>query len=286
MGKSLKTIGPAAFWGCTGIKSIIIPESVTSIEQDAFEWCSNLAEITIPNSVESIGKSAFEGCSALTSITLPNSITKIECRTFEYCDKLTSVTIPNSVTNIEYDAFSSCPELASVIIPESVKSIGSASFNHCNGLTSVTNLSKTPQEIEEYTFTTFGDLHVLPRCKAAYEEADYWKNFNIIEDAVALTPEMIMDMIDAIGNVEHSNVCKAKIDDARSAYDALTKEQQALVKNYATLLEAEDIYSKIDVTGITNVNTNTAVKNGKYIVNGKIQIIRNGKIYDVNGLAK
>jgi hypothetical protein len=172
------------------------------------------------------------------------------------------------------------------MIPESVKSIGSASFLDCKGLTSVTNLSKTPQEIEKNTFTTFGDLHVLPGCKAAYEAADYWKNFNIIEDAVILTPEMIMDMIDAIGNVEHSNVCKAKIDDARSAYDALTKEQQALVKNYATLLEAEDIYSKIDVTGITNVNTNTAVKNGKYIVNGKIQIIRNGKIYDVNGLAK
>ena len=132
--------------------------------------------------------------------------------------------------------FYTCFELASVIIPESVKSIGDASFSNCNGLTSVTNLSKTPQEIEKNTFTTFGDLHVLPGCKAAYEAADYWKNFNIIEDAVILTPEMIMDMIDAIGNVEHSNVCKAKIDDARSAYDALTKEQQALVKNYATIL--------------------------------------------------
>ena len=205
---------------------------------------------------------------------------------YEYCENLASVTLPNSVASIGDDAFEYCHELSSIMIPESVKSIGSASFLDCKGLTSVTNLSKTPQEIEKNTFTTFGDLHVLPGCKAAYEAADYWKNFNIIEDAVILTPEMIMDMIDAIGNVEHSNVCKAKIDDARSAYDALTKEQQALVKNYATLLKAEDIYSKIDVTGITNVNTNTAVKNGKYIVNGKIQIIRNGKIYDVNGLAK
>lgn len=167
-----------------------------------------------------------------------------------------------------------------------MKSIGDASFSNCNGLTSVTNLSKTPQEIEEYTFTTFGDLHVLPGCKAAYEAADYWKNFNIIEDAIALTPEIIMNLIDAIGNVEYSDACKAKIDEARSAYDALTKEQQALVKNYDVLLEAEQSYSKIDVTGIADVNTNTATKNGKYVVNGKIQIIRNGKIYGVNGLAK
>ena len=199
---------------------------------------------------------------------------------------MTSITIPNSVTSIGDWVFFDCPELTSVIIPESVKSIGSAAFSNCKGLTSVTNLSKTPQEIEEYTFTTFGDLHVLPGCKAAYEAADYWKEFNIIEDAVALTPEMSMDLIDAIGNVDNSNACKAKIDDARSAYNSLTKEQQALVKNYSVLLEAEHIYSTIDVTGIANVNTNTAVKNGKYIVNGKIQIIRNGKIYSVNGLAK
>ena len=76
------------------------------------------------------------------------------------------------------------------------------------------------------------------------------------------------------------------IERVKADYVVIVPSYMVFAQNYATLLEAEDIYSKIDVTGITNVNTNTAVKNGKYIVNGKIQIIRNGKIYDVNGLAK
>ncbi len=113
--------------------------SVTSIGNYAFEECSGLTSVTIPNSVTSIGSKAFNYC-GLTSVTIPNSVTSIGSRAFYYCG-LTSVTIPNSVTSIGSGAFSLCRGLTSVTIGNSVTSIGSQAFNGCNYLKTVYNLS-------------------------------------------------------------------------------------------------------------------------------------------------
>ena len=135
---SVTSIGTEAFYGCSGLTSINIPNSVRSIGDYAFRGCSGLTSITIPNSVTSIGRYAFYGCSGLTSVTIPNSVTSIGVQTFYGCSGLTSATIPNSVTSIGKDAFRGCSGLSSVIIPESVTSIGEGAFEDCSALTSVT----------------------------------------------------------------------------------------------------------------------------------------------------
>ena len=131
-------ISDYAFSGCSSLKSITIPDSVTSIGYSAFRDCSSLTSVTIPSSVASIGGAAFRDCSSLTSVTIPNSVTSIGGEAFSGCSSLTSVTIPDSVTSIGYSAFSGCSSLTSVTIGNGVTSIGNSAFEGCNRLASVT----------------------------------------------------------------------------------------------------------------------------------------------------
>ena len=133
-----RVIAGGAFYHCSGLTSVTIPNSVTSIGHSAFGGCSGLTSVTIPNSVTSIGGWAFSGCSGLTSVTIGNSVTSIGGWAFRGCTSLTSVTIPNSVTSIGEDAFYGCSGLTSVTIGNSVTSIGDWAFYGCSGLSSVT----------------------------------------------------------------------------------------------------------------------------------------------------
>ena len=102
----MTSIGDYAFYSCSSLTSITLPEGVTSIGDYAFDGCSSLTSITIPESVTSIGSSAFSGCSSLTSITIPESVTSIGDKAFYNCSSLYSVTIGSGVLSIGNDAFS------------------------------------------------------------------------------------------------------------------------------------------------------------------------------------
>ncbi len=135
---SVTEIGEFAFYNCKGLTSISIPNSVTEISKRAFAYCSGLTSIPIPNSVTSIGEAAFSGCTGLTSISIPNSVTEIGKSAFLGCTGLTSVTIPNSVTEIGENAFAFCSGLTEVTIPNSVTEIDAGAFCYCTGLIEVT----------------------------------------------------------------------------------------------------------------------------------------------------
>ena len=92
-GKSVTRIGNNAFEKSSA-KEIVIPDSVTDIEQYAFEGCTSLSDITLPDSLTSIGLSAFESCTALTDIALPDSLTYIDGLAFANCTSLKTVTVP------------------------------------------------------------------------------------------------------------------------------------------------------------------------------------------------
>lgn len=80
-------VGNSAFTDCKYLKSVTIPNSVTTfgIGERAFQHCSSLIDVNIPNSVRNIGPYAFVGCSSLTEITIPNSVTEIKTGTFKSC---------------------------------------------------------------------------------------------------------------------------------------------------------------------------------------------------------
>ena len=165
------------------IKKVIIEDGVENIGYHAFIDCYKLTSITIPNSVTSIGYEAFFNCRSLTSITIPNSVTSIGDGAFWNCNSLTSITIPNSVTSMGVWVFMGCENLISAVIPNSVTSIGYEAFYGCENLTSITDLAKKRQELHSmfgYVNGGIVTLHVLPGCKAEYENwnYDYIERFN------------------------------------------------------------------------------------------------------------
>lgn len=73
------------------LKSVTIPDSVTSIDGNTFNYCTSLTEITIPDSVTTIDVAAFYGCTSLTEITIPDSVTSIEMNVFGNCSSLIDI---------------------------------------------------------------------------------------------------------------------------------------------------------------------------------------------------
>jgi hypothetical protein len=142
---SVTSIGAGAF-GWTGLTSVTIPNTVTSIGAFAFQGCSSLISVTIGNSVTSIGDGAFQGCYRLSAITVADfnsSYSSADCVLFNKSQttlvefpggKVGSYTIPNTVTNIGASAFAGSG-LTNVTIPNSVTSIGARAFIGCYNLT-------------------------------------------------------------------------------------------------------------------------------------------------------
>ena len=130
-------IGEEAFRGCTGLTSVVIPEGVTKIEWETFLGCTGLTSVVIPEGVTKIEWEAFLGCTGLTSLVIPEGVKEIGWNAFRGCTGLTSVVIPEGVTKIEYEAFRGCTGLTSVVIPDGVTEIGRAAFRGCTSLTSV-----------------------------------------------------------------------------------------------------------------------------------------------------
>ena len=135
-GTEVISIGDSAFWNCSSLTSITIPEGVTSIGDFAFDLCLNLTSITLPNSLTCIGSYGF-ATTDLTSITIPENVRSIGCEAFFSCDKLKKVVLPEGITRISSKTFAMCSNLTSITIPDSVTSIGKGVFFSCPKLKSV-----------------------------------------------------------------------------------------------------------------------------------------------------
>lgn len=79
-------IGEGAFYDCTRITSLVIPEGVRTIGMEAFVNCRSMTAATLPSTLESIGQMAFEDCVKLKSLTIPAATTDIHDEAFDCCD--------------------------------------------------------------------------------------------------------------------------------------------------------------------------------------------------------
>ncbi len=153
--RKVTAIGRAAFakvslFNQDSIKSVIIPDTVTSIGDRAFEGI-DLTSITIPNKVKSIGNSAFRDCKSLTSVDMGNSVETIDALAFYNCNQLTSIDIPDSVTTLGAQMFRYCSALDSVTLGENVRAINDYTFCDCTNLESI-NIPKSVSTVRRAAF--------------------------------------------------------------------------------------------------------------------------------------
>ncbi len=213
---NVTTIGVGTF-SETQITSIVLPTSITSIEDDAFLRCEKLTNVEIPASVKTIGNYAFACCASLTNIkvaenseyfkavdgnlyskdgkefvyyafgkdsttfTIPNGVETICATAFYKCANLTSIEIPSSVKVIEEWAFGICDSLESVVIPNNVTTIGNSAFYKCTELANI-EIPDSVKVIEGWAFykcTSLTEI-IIPNSVTTIGESAFYKCTSLI----------------------------------------------------------------------------------------------------------
>ncbi|MBO7231137.1 MAG: leucine-rich repeat domain-containing protein, partial [Bacteroidaceae bacterium] len=273
-------IGENAFRNCSGLTSIEIPTSVTSIGEAAFRNCSGLTSIIIPNSVTSIGSSAFEGCTGLTSITIPNSVTSIGNGAFNGCAELISVefnaenctsmgsssslvfadctslstlTFGENVKKIPAYAFKGCSNLTTVIIPDNVTNVGNNAFDSCSNLETLC-ISNTIESIGAKAFANCNKiLEIKIGAKIAIEASE-----------------------DIFNKIVYNNACLYVPSGRKFAYEKTSpwKNFYILEMDYTGIDEVKGEDENVEVVyDLQGRKVETPTK-GIYIINGKKKLVK------------
>ncbi|MBO7049257.1 MAG: leucine-rich repeat domain-containing protein, partial [Bacteroidaceae bacterium] len=103
-----------AFYGCTGLTGLFIPEGIESIGRCSFYGCTGLDNVILPKGIKTIGEAAFSGCTGLKSVLIPETVVSMGGWAFEGCTSLSFAIIPDGVTRIEPGTFVRCSGLTSV----------------------------------------------------------------------------------------------------------------------------------------------------------------------------
>ena len=157
---SVTIIGAQAFMECVGLEKIVIPDSVTVIEESAFGWCENLKVATMSNNIKSIGDSAFRQCRKLEKIYLPEGLESIGEFCFSFCTGMRNVNIPSTLSVISDYAFQECHSFTEIVIPEGVTTIGEYAYGMCIGAKRM-SISSSTTDIHKEAFFALTSLETI-----------------------------------------------------------------------------------------------------------------------------
>ena len=258
---SVTSIGKYAFYDCTELTSITIPDSVTSIDKSAFSGCTGLTSVTIPGSVTSIGEYAFNRCYKLVEVYNKSSLSitagseengyvayyakniyteegKSKLTTDEngyviytdgdekilvaYLGTETELTLPAYITQIYNYAFRDCTGLTSVTIPNSVTNIRNYAFAYCTELTSVT-IPDSVTSIGDYAFEGCTSLTSITIPNSVTNIGDY-----AFEGCTSLTSITIPNSVTSIEAAAFSNCTSL----TSISFNGTIKEWNAITKSY------------------------------------------------------
>lgn len=161
-------VGEDAFYWCSNLVSVDLPNTITSIESYAFYYATSLTSLVIPNAVTSLGWEVFYNCSSLASVTIGSGITDLSDGTFSYCDALQNITClattPPTLEN-------------SYVFPDVSTATLSVACGNLSVYSDTTNLwgQLFADRISEIIYTvnatandsTFGEVAIISDCESA-----------------------------------------------------------------------------------------------------------------------
>jgi hypothetical protein len=206
LGTSTDNYTLGAFVGCSSLKTITLPSSITTLRNGAFKDCISLYAIGRLDNVVEIRPYVFYGCNSLSlDIDLPKAthisvaafantrITSINCEhlkstgdssdnfnfgTFAFCSNLQNVNMPR-IETLGGNTFSNCTSLRKIILPESLTAIQARAFYKCSGLLTAVFNSDVPPSCSWGVFegATSCTIYVPDASVSAYREATNWSTY-------------------------------------------------------------------------------------------------------------
>lgn len=220
-----------------------------------FNGCSNLKDVFIPESITYIDHSAFGFCVSLVEIVLPSNITNIRANVFEGCSNLESISLHEGITSIENSAFKNCKSLKEIVIPSSVKTIADEAFAECKGLEKVMLLSdKAPTLVYVKSFPTGQSLSMYHKENATgFDKSKWpeiWGSANVTVVSVS-EPDIIRNLT---AKSENSDSICLSWDFSETASDVYASGIPLI---YQIFYKTSDDGDWIEYTGTINIDINT-----------------------------
>ncbi|MCR5158634.1 MAG: leucine-rich repeat protein [Prevotella sp.] len=189
----LKTIGCNAFNKCTNLKSVMLPEGLTTIEgtdedQGGAFARTGLEAIQFPSTLTAIGNLAFQGCESLTSIDFNGCTATLEGDVFSWCSSLQEVNIPNTITLVGYHTFACCEKLETVVFEEDNPSEGLiGTFGACGDPSLKTVVLPSTAIMGDWMFTNCTSLESVTFLSGDPGDKHFANNFQGCPDDVLFT---------------------------------------------------------------------------------------------------
>lgn len=287
------------FNGCTSLKSVHIPASVTEFVNQPFEGC-NLESVYYDGTFEDWCKIDFgysgqspmpyterfyykreNGYEELIDAVIPETITQINAGVFSGYKALRSVTLHEGITAIANSAFSNCKNLSSIVLPSQLKFIGEYAFYNCKSIYSI-NIPKYISEIGNYAFAGCYNLAEVYNC------SDYIKDMEIGSDSyggIAKYAKVIHTDMNETSNIVHDgDYAMFKDGDEYILLGYFGDKTSLVLPEIATSINAYAFYENKKITSITLGANITAIgEQAFYDCNNLVEVINKSGLNIVAG---
>ena len=251
-----------SFQNLKGIKSVTIPDSITTIGDYAFSGCSSITSVTIGNGVNIIPYRGFNGCTSLETLIIGSNVTEIKGSAFIECTALNSITWGSSLKIIGDHAFKGCVSITSLNIPDTVTTIKDSAFSGFSGITSLT-ISNNVTSIGAHTFEDCTELNsVTIPCKVTTIGGSAFEDCNNLK--TVYLPESLQQ-IDYYGFGRCNNITDvyyegSSIDWLEIEFDNGNDSIKNANIHYKYVLNTDTEKPAVSISSTNNIDTKQTVK--------------------------